>query len=47
MTMCDNLDNGDLFIEQQSPSNNFVEINMLGETVRTWYPPAGYPVKYS
>lgn len=38
------LDNGDLFMEQQSPSNNFLEINMLGEAVRTWSPPAGYPV---
>ena len=38
------LDNGDLFVQQQPPSNNFVEINMLGETVRTWNPPAQYPV---
>ena len=38
------LDDGDLFMQQQSPSNNFVEINMLGETVRTWSPPAEYPV---
>ncbi len=38
------LDDGDLFLEQQSPSNNFVEINMLGEIVRTWNPPKGYPV---
>ncbi len=38
------LDNGDLFIEQQSPSNNFVEVNMLGETVKTWVAPTGYPV---
>jgi len=38
------LDDGNLFIEQQAPSNNFVEINMLGETVRTLHPPAQYPV---
>jgi len=38
------LDNGDLFVQQQSPSNNFLEINMLGETVRTWNAPASYPV---
>jgi arylsulfate sulfotransferase len=38
------LDDGDLFMEQQNPSNDFVEINMLGNIVRTWYPPAGYPV---
>jgi arylsulfate sulfotransferase len=38
------LEDGDLFLEQQSPSNNFVEINMLGEIVRTWKPPTGYPV---
>lgn len=38
------LDNGDLFIPQQSPANNFLEINMLGATVNTWKAPAGYPV---
>lgn len=38
------LDDGNLFIQQQTPSNNFVEINMLGETVRTLSPPAQYPV---
>jgi len=38
------LDNGDLFIEQQNPSNKFLEINMLGDTVNTWDAPAGYPV---
>lgn len=38
------LDNGDLFIQQQNPSNNFVELNMLGDIVNTWNPPAGYPV---
>ncbi len=38
------LDNGDLFIEEDGPANCFQEINLLGETVRTWYAPAGYPV---
>jgi arylsulfate sulfotransferase len=38
------LDDGNLFLEQQSPSNNFIEINLLGEIVRTWKPPAEYPV---
>ena len=38
------LDNGDLFIQQTPPQNDFLEINLLGETVRTWYPPAGYPI---
>jgi arylsulfate sulfotransferase len=38
------LEDGNLFVEQQTPSNNFVEIDMLGETVRTLYPPAQYPV---
>jgi arylsulfate sulfotransferase len=38
------LDNGDLFLAQQNPSNNFVEINMLGDTVNTWNAPSGYPV---
>lgn len=38
------LDNGDLFLQEQPPANDFLEINMLGETVRTWNPPAGYPV---
>lgn len=38
------LADGDLFLPQQSPSNNFVEINMLGQTVHTWTAPAGFPV---
>ena len=38
------LGDGDLFMQQQNPSNNFVEMNMLGNTVRTWTPPAAYPV---
>ena len=38
------LDDGDLFIEEDGPANCFQEINLLGETVRTWYSPPGYPV---
>jgi arylsulfate sulfotransferase len=38
------LDNGDLFLQLASPSNEFIEINMLGEIVRTWQPPAQYPI---
>ena len=39
------LDNGDLFIVQPLlGGNSFLEINMLGQTVRTWSPPAGYPI---
>ena len=38
------LDNGDLLIEEPPPNNDFLEINMLGQTVRTLRPPAGYPV---
>lgn len=42
------LGNGDLFLQlppQQSPPyNEFVEMNMLGEIVRTWQPPAQYPI---
>jgi arylsulfate sulfotransferase len=34
------LDNGDLFTE----ASGFREINMLGQTVRTWSPATGYPV---
>jgi arylsulfate sulfotransferase len=37
------LTNGDLFVEEPPPADDFLEINMLGQTVRTWYPPAGYP----
>ena len=38
------LDNGNLFIEQGSPVNNFIEVNMLGEIVKIWNAPASYPV---
>lgn len=38
------LDNGDLFIPQQPPANNFLEINMLGQTVSTLSPATGYPI---
>lgn len=49
LTTADDIDvrqlgDGNLFVEEQPPSNNFVEINMLGQTVRTWTPPAGYSV---
>jgi arylsulfate sulfotransferase len=35
---------GDLFIQEAGTANNFIEMNMLGQIVRTWLPPAGYPV---
>jgi arylsulfate sulfotransferase len=38
------MSNGDLFLPQQSPADSFVELNLLGQTVRTWNPPAGLPV---
>lgn len=38
------LDNGDLFLQLTPPSNEFIEMNMLGEIVRTWQPPAEYPM---
>jgi len=38
------LDNGDLFFVEPPPANCFLEMNMLGETVKTWQPPAAYPV---
>lgn len=38
------LDNGDLFLQLAPPSNKFIEMNMLGEIVRTWQPPAQYPI---
>lgn len=38
------LSNGDLFIEEQAPLNRFLEINLLGETVKTWSAPTAYPV---
>ena len=37
------LTNGDLFIVDSS-ANRFLELNMLGVTVRTWNAPAGYPI---
>ena len=36
------LDDGDLFVTDSS--NRFVEIDMLGQTVKTWNAPAGWPV---
>ena len=38
------LDNGDLFLQLPPPLNEFIEMNMLGEIVRTWQPPAEYPI---
>ena len=38
------LDNGDLLLEEQLPNNDFLEINMLGQTVNVLHPPAQYPV---
>ncbi len=38
------MDNGDLFLQLNPPSNEFIEVNMLGQTVRTWAPPVNYPV---
>jgi arylsulfate sulfotransferase len=38
------LANGDLLYQEDPPQNDFVEMNMLGQTVRTWYPPPEYPV---
>jgi len=39
------LGDGTLFMEQTSPSNNFVAMNMQGNIIRTWNPPAAYPVE--
>jgi arylsulfate sulfotransferase len=36
--------NGDLFLEEQKPLNSFVEIDLLGNTVHAWSPPAEYPI---
>jgi arylsulfate sulfotransferase len=36
--------NGDFFIEEQAPANRFRELNLLGQTVRTWSAPPAYPV---
>jgi arylsulfate sulfotransferase len=38
------LDNGDLFVQEASPINDFLEINMLGQTVQKWIAPTNYPV---
>ncbi|HXR03074.1 MAG TPA: aryl-sulfate sulfotransferase [Verrucomicrobiae bacterium] len=38
------LNNGDLFTEFEPPTNCFLEMNMLGETVHTLSPPAAYPI---
>lgn len=38
------LANGDLFMQEPAPLNRFVELNLLGQTVRTWTPPAQYPI---
>jgi arylsulfate sulfotransferase len=38
------LANGNLLLEEQPPNNDFLQINMLGQTVSTLHPPAGYPV---
>lgn len=40
------LANGDLFFESSGTNNFFREVNMLGEAVQTWYPPAEYPVNF-
>ncbi len=40
------LGNGDLFFPQGVPTNSFVELNMLGETVNTWIPPAAYQINF-
>jgi hypothetical protein len=36
------LPNGDLFLPDQF--NRFIEVNLLGQIVKTWTPPPGYPV---
>ncbi|HEY3761965.1 MAG TPA: aryl-sulfate sulfotransferase [Verrucomicrobiae bacterium] len=38
------MNNGDLFLQLNPPSNEFIEVNMLGQTVRSWSPPGQYPV---
>ena len=38
------LENGDLFIEEQAPLNDFLELDMLGNVVQVWTAPSGYPV---
>jgi arylsulfate sulfotransferase len=38
------LDDGNLLIEESPPGNQFVEMNLLGQTVSTLYPPSGYAI---
>ncbi len=38
------LDDGKLFIHEQPPANRFLEMDLLGNTVQTWTPPAAYPI---
>lgn len=38
------LPNGDLFLQEPTPLNQFREIDLLGQTVHTWTAPAQYPV---
>lgn len=38
------LGDGNLFIHEQPPANRFLEMDLLGNTVRTWTPPAAYPI---
>ena len=38
------LANGDLLIEEAPPNNDFLEMNMLGQTVNVLHPPTKYPV---
>lgn len=40
------LGNGDLFVPQGTPANSFVEMNLLGEIVKTWNPPSGYAINF-
>jgi arylsulfate sulfotransferase len=40
------LANGDLFIEESEPLNRFLEVNLLGQIVKTWQAPAGHPVNF-
>lgn len=38
------MDDGNLFIHEQPPANRFVEMNLLGQIVRTWNAAPNYPV---
>jgi arylsulfate sulfotransferase len=38
------LANGNLFLQEPDPLNRFVEVNLLGQTVKTWPAAAGHPV---